>query len=69
MRAQLWFVASTVLALAACTAEPGSERWCSAKKEQSKTEWSIQDAATLAAHCLIDDTTVGGEAWCKRLAS
>ena len=68
MKMRPLLVAAAALALAACTAEPGSERWCEAKKEQPKSEWTMDDAATFAAHCLIDDLTVGSEAWCKHLS-
>lgn len=55
------------LSLAACSAEPGSEKWCLQKKEQPKSEWSMSDATTYAAHCVMDSTTVGSEEWCKNL--
>jgi hypothetical protein len=59
--------AAIALTVAACSAEPGSERWCEAKKEQPKSEWSLEDATTFASHCLIDSLTVGSEAWCENL--
>jgi hypothetical protein len=59
-------VGLTVL-LVACTAEPGSERWCKQKKEQAKSEWSMEDAKTFAAHCLIEDFTIGSKDWCENL--
>ena len=58
---------SLTVALAACTAEPGSERWCEQKKEQPKSEWSMDDAKTFAAHCLIEDLTIGSKEWCENL--
>jgi hypothetical protein len=57
-----------ILLLAACSAEPGSERWCAAKKEQPKSEWSASDLGTYTANCLIDGTAVGSENWCKDMA-
>jgi len=54
-----------VLLLGACSAEPGSEKWCAAKKEQAKSEWSGSDLATYTRNCLIDGTAVGSEQWCK----
>ena len=56
------------LALAACSAEPGSAKWCEQKKAQPKGEWSLSDAGTFAAHCLVDATTIGSKAWCENLA-
>lgn len=55
------------LLLAACSVEPGSEKWCSMKAEQSKSEWSSSDAITYARNCLIDGTAVGSEEWCQDL--
>ena len=49
-------LASTALLLLACSAEPGSEKWCAEKEEQPKTEWSAADAGTYA------------EKWCKKRA-
>jgi hypothetical protein len=60
-------LAAVALTVAACSAEPGSEPWCEAKKEQPKSEWSLDDATTFASHCLIDSLTVGSEAWCENL--
>ena len=56
------------LLLVACSAEPGSEKWCAAKKEQPKSEWSASDAGTYAKHCLIDGMEVGSEKWCEKIA-
>jgi hypothetical protein len=61
-------VISSILLLAACSAEPGSEKWCAAKKEQPKSEWSSSDAATYARRCLIDGTAVGSQDWCEDLS-
>ena len=56
------------LILSACAAEPGSEKWCEAKKEQAKSEWTGSDAATFAKNCIIDGMEVGSESWCEDLA-
>lgn len=53
--------------LAACSAEPGSERWCQQKAEQPKSEWTGSDLVTYSRNCLIDGTAVGSEDWCKDL--
>ena len=65
---KLLILASTVLLLVACSAEPGTEKWCAEKEEQSKTEWSAADAGTYARNCLIDGMEVGSEKWCKNLS-
>ena len=57
------------LVLAACTAEPGSARWCAQKKDQPKTEWSLNDAGVFAAHCLVDATTIGSKPWCENIVN
>ena len=58
----------SILILAACINEPGSEKWCAAKKEQPKSEWSASDAGTYAKNCLIDGSAVGSEDWCEDLS-
>jgi len=62
------FLLGGLLLLAACSAEPGSEKWCEQKKEQLKSEWSASDALTYTRNCLVDGTAVGSEAWCKDLS-
>jgi hypothetical protein len=47
-----------ILTLAACTNDPGSEKWCVAQGS---------DAATYAKNCLIDGMAVGSEDWCEDL--
>ena len=59
-------LAASALFLVACSAEPGSEKWCAAKKEQPMSEWSAEDAGTYAKHCLIDGMEVGSEKWCEK---
>lgn len=61
-------IAVLALLLLACSAEPGSARWCEAKKEQPKSEWSASDLGTYTKNCLIEGTEVGSEGWCENLA-
>jgi len=61
-------VIGSLLLLVACSAEPGSEKWCEQKAEQSKSEWSASDALTYTRNCVIDGMAVGSEAWCQDLA-
>lgn len=58
----------SIMLLAACAAEPGSEKWCAAKKEQPKSEWTGNDATTYAKSCLLDGTAIGSEEWCAKLS-
>ena len=57
-----------ILSLVACSAEPGSEKWCAAKKEQPKSEWTAADAGTFAKNCVIDGMEVGSEKWCEDIS-
>ena len=61
-------VIGSIVLLSACSAEPGSEKWCEAKKAQSKSEWTASDAGTFAKNCLLDSTTIGSETWCEDLS-
>lgn len=59
---------AAIVGLAGCSAEPGTEKWCQAKKEQPKSEWTGSDAATYAKNCLIDGMEVGSKEWCEDLS-
>ncbi|MEH6568721.1 MAG: DUF3012 domain-containing protein [Halioglobus sp.] len=61
-------VISSILLLSACSVEPGSEKWCAAKKELPKSEWTASDAGTYAKNCVIDGMAVGSEKWCEDLS-
>ena len=39
--------------LVACAAEVGSEKWCESMKEKPKGDWTANEAADFAKHCLI----------------
>jgi hypothetical protein len=62
------FLLAGILALGACSDEPGSEKWCAAKQEQPKTEWTASDLATYTKNCLIEGSAVGSEEWCKDMS-
>ncbi len=61
-------VLAGVLLLSACSAEPGSEKWCAAKKDQPKSEWTASDLGTYTKNCLIDGTAVGSKDWCEGMS-
>ena len=63
-----FLIIAGVLALAACSAEPGSEKWCAEKKDQPKSEWSASDAVTYTKHCIIDGMEIGSKEWCEKLS-
>jgi uncharacterized lipoprotein len=42
-----------LVTLAACSVEVGSEQWCSDMKEKSKADWTSNEAADFAKHCIF----------------
>lgn len=46
---------STLLALSlgACAPEVGSEEWCAKLKAKPKGDWTINEAADYAKHCIF----------------
>jgi hypothetical protein len=44
---------ATVLALSACAPEVGSDKWCANMKEKPKGDWSANEAAEYAKHCIF----------------
>jgi len=40
--------------ITACSPEVGSEAWCDAMKEKPKGDWSTNDAANFAQHCVFN---------------
>jgi Protein of unknown function (DUF3012) len=51
-------LATSLIFLTACTAEPGSERWCKSQKEIDKSEWTGNDAKTYAKHCVREGSAI-----------
>ncbi len=43
----------SVWMLAGCAAEVGSERWCGQMEEKPKGEWTANEGADYARHCII----------------
>jgi len=39
--------------LGGCAPEVGSDRWCANLKEKPKGDWSFNEAADYAKHCII----------------
>lgn len=39
--------------LIACSAEVGSDRWCENLEEKPKGEWTANEAADYAKHCVF----------------
>ena len=45
------FVSS--MGLTACSAEVGSKEWCESMKKKNKGDWSANEAADFAKHCVF----------------
>lgn len=45
--------AVSFLLLTACTAEVGSEQWCTDMKEKPKGDWTANEASDFAEHCIF----------------
>ena len=48
----LTFLISIIL-LSACAPEIGSEKWCAQMKEKAKGEWTANEMADFAKHCIF----------------
>lgn len=46
-------------AVSACAPEVGSERWCANIKEKPKGDWTANEAADYAKHCLFKTDSDG----------
>ena len=46
-------LSALTMALAACAPEVGSKKWCENMKEKQKGEWTTNEAADFAKHCLF----------------
>lgn len=42
-----------MLSLAACAPEVGTERWCGRMDEKPKGDWTANEAADYAQHCVL----------------
>ncbi|GLX86569.1 hypothetical protein tloyanaT_28220 [Thalassotalea loyana] len=43
----------SVIFLAACTPEVGSEKWCKMMDEKPKGDWTANEAADYTKHCVF----------------
>jgi len=50
---KLIFVSLLSLLLAACAPEVGSEAWCKHLSDKPKGEWTADEAASYAKHCVM----------------
>ncbi|HBS38912.1 MAG TPA: DUF3012 domain-containing protein [Rhodobacteraceae bacterium] len=49
----LAFALVAVASLSACSPEVGSKEWCADLKEKPKGDWSANEAADFAKHCIL----------------
>ncbi|HSG66581.1 MAG TPA: DUF3012 domain-containing protein [Gammaproteobacteria bacterium] len=48
------WVALLALGISACAPDVGSEAWCEAMDDKPKGDWTANEAADYARHCLFD---------------
>jgi Protein of unknown function (DUF3012) len=46
-------IAGLVALIAACSPEVGSKEWCDAMKNKPKGDWTANEAADFAKHCIL----------------
>ena len=51
--ARVLFMAGILAVLGACAPEVGSDKWCKAMKDKPKGDWTANEAADFAKHCLL----------------
>lgn len=39
--------------LSSCTPKIGSDEWCANMKEKTKADWTANEAADFAKHCIL----------------
>jgi hypothetical protein len=44
---------TTLLLLAGCAAEVGSDEWCADMKDKPKGDWTMNEAKDYASHCIL----------------
>jgi hypothetical protein len=50
---QLIIAITTLILLAACSPEVGSKAWCDSMQDKPKGDWTANEAADYAKHCLF----------------
>ena len=46
-------VAASLLSVASCSPEVGSEAWCQKMKEKPKGDWTANEAVDFGKHCVL----------------
>jgi hypothetical protein len=52
-RVSVFFAVAAFASLLGCTPEVGSEKWCTQLNEKPKGEWTANEAADYAKHCIF----------------
>lgn len=52
-RTRLAACLALAVSISACAPEVGSERWCQKLRDTPKGDWSLNEAADYAKHCII----------------
>jgi len=50
---QLFTLSLFLILLSACSPEVGSEKWCDQMKEKAKGDWTANEVADYAKHCIF----------------
>ena len=50
---RLAILASLAVLLGACSPEVGSEAWCQDMKQKAKGDWTVNETADFAKHCIL----------------
>jgi hypothetical protein len=43
----------SLIVLAGCAPEVGSDQWCASMKEKPKGDWTANEAGDFAKHCIL----------------
>lgn len=49
----VYLLPAFLISITACAPEVGSEAWCQDMKEKPKADWTANEAADFAKHCLF----------------
>lgn len=53
LSAKLFVGLLLIAGMAACSPKVGSQKWCANMKEKPKGDWTANEAADFAKHCLL----------------
>lgn len=50
---KIFAMLAIIAGVSACSPEVGSDEWCADMKEKPKGDWSANEAADFAKHCVL----------------